>query len=407
MRQPHPFAELLPPMTAAEEADLQTSLRDNGYIGAPIMLHRDGRILDGRHRDRTCDRLGIVPPTETFRGEDHEALLYVIAMNVQRRHLDETQRAMVAARLPGFAHGGVRRSDQAADLPLVPQAMKARTFNVSERTIRDAVAVRAHAIPSIVQACELGRMAVSQAARAARLPEARQQQVAAEIMSGRTISTAVLSATRAQRAVEIEHRAADYPLALLGRRFSVLYCDPPWQFEAWSDGGMLKAAEMHYVTMSTAAICDMPVADIAAEHAVLFMWFLPSMLLDALRVIDAWRFKYITFGVWPKPVMSCGHWLRNQHEPFICATRGDMPPPSDLHASVFEGPASGEHSGKPDVVRDWIAGAYPESERIELFARSLHRGWHAWGNEVPGGYVTPEQAEAAELVALDIQPVRA
>jgi N6-adenosine-specific RNA methylase IME4 len=401
MRQPHPFAELLPPMTAAEEADLHMSLRDNGYIGAPIMLHRDGRILDGRHRDRTCDRLGIVPPTETFSGEDHEALLYVIAMNVQRRHLDETQRAMVAARLPGFAHGGDRRSDQAADLPLVPQAMKARTFNVSERTIRDAVVVRTHAIPSLVEACELGCMPVSQAARAARLPEARQQQVAAEIMSGRTISTAVLSATRAERAVDIERRATAYPLALLGRRFSVLYCDPPWQFSAWSDGGMLKAGEMHYPTMTVEQLCALPVGDIAADDAVLFLWALPAMFPDAERVIAAWGFTYITFAVWVKPNIACGHWFRGQHEPIICATRGDMPPPPDLHSSVFYGEPEGGHSSKPAVVRDYIASAYPDSARIELFARSLHCGWHAWGNEVPGGYMTPERVEAADLVALD------
>jgi hypothetical protein len=53
MRQPHPFAELLPPMTAAEYDDLCASIRDSGFIGPPIMLHRDGRTLDGRHREQS------------------------------------------------------------------------------------------------------------------------------------------------------------------------------------------------------------------------------------------------------------------------------------------------------------------------------------------------------------------
>jgi N6-adenosine-specific RNA methylase IME4 len=140
---------------------------------------------------------------------------------------------------------------------------------------------------------------------------------------------------------------------------------------------------MHYPTMSVADLCALPVADIAARSAVLFMWFVPAMLPEAPRVVDAWGFTYKTFAVWPKDRQACGHWFRGKFEPFLVATRGDMPPPPDLHESVFEGPpATPEHSSKPDSVRDYIASAYPSAGKIELFARRpATSDWAVWGHE--------------------------
>jgi N6-adenosine-specific RNA methylase IME4 len=190
---------------------------------------------------------------------------------------------------------------------------------------------------------------------------------------------------RSERAVVIEQQSLACPLSALGRRFPVLYADPPWAFDLWSEGEMLKAAEMHYPTMPADEIAALPVADIAARDAVLFMWAVPAMLPEALAVVAAWGFTFKTFAVWVKPHIACGHWFRGQHEPLIVATRGAMPPPpaSVLHSSVFHGDAPGGHSSKPDCVRDWIASAYPDVGRIELFARTAAPGWVAWGNQVP------------------------
>jgi hypothetical protein len=223
MREAHPFAALVPSMSEAEYAELLASIHSNGYLGSSVTLHRDGRTLDGRHRERACGELGIDAPTTTFNGTDREAIDFVIAMNLNRRHLNETQRAMVAAKLPGLMHGGDRRSDQAATLPVVTQATKARAFNVSERSVRDAAVVRERAIPEIVQACEQGGLPVSQAALVARLPDARQRQVAADLGDGRSTSTIVLGATRAERAAVIERQSLARPLSLLARTFPALW----------------------------------------------------------------------------------------------------------------------------------------------------------------------------------------
>jgi hypothetical protein len=104
MPEPHPLADLLPAMSEAEYAELRDSIRENG-LRQPITLHHDGRLLDGRHRARICAELGIEPDTETFEGTDSEALAYVLDLNLTRRHLSESQRAMIAARLATLGRG--------------------------------------------------------------------------------------------------------------------------------------------------------------------------------------------------------------------------------------------------------------------------------------------------------------
>jgi N6-adenosine-specific RNA methylase IME4 len=380
---PHPLAELFPPLSPDEYAALRDSIRANGQR-LPVTLHRDGRILEGRHRARVCAELGRSVVTETFTGTDAEALAFVLDLNLKRRHLSESQRAMIAAKLPGHPHGGDRRSDQAANLPVVPQAGKARLFNVSERSVRDAVAVHARAIPPIVVAVEQGHMPVSLAVRAANLSEAGQQRVASEMHNGRSLATLVLSTQRRERMAAIERDAQHVPLSALGRTFPVLYADPPWHFDAYSEGGLEKAAAMQYPTMLVADICALEVSKIAARDAVLFIWAVPAIFPDALEVVSAWGFTYKTFAVRVKRNIACGLWFRGQHDPLIVATRGNMPPPPELHSSVFFDDApTGPHSAKPDAVRDWIAEAYPGAGRIELFARTASPGWVAWGNQAP------------------------
>lgn len=75
-------------------------------------------------------------------------------------------------------------------------------------------------------------------------------------------------------------------------RYSVIYADPPWSYTQGGHG----AATKHYPTMSAAAIKELPVAQLAAKDAVLFMWATFPNLPQALETIEAWGFKYKTLG---------------------------------------------------------------------------------------------------------------
>src|SRR5690606_26920544 len=97
----------------------------------------------------------------------------------KRRHLTESQRAMVAARLAKMPHGGDRRSDQAENLPLVSQEKAAQQLNVSDRSIRTAKHVQEHGAPELIAAVEAGAASVSAAAEVSTLPKPEQVEIVA------------------------------------------------------------------------------------------------------------------------------------------------------------------------------------------------------------------------------------
>jgi N6-adenosine-specific RNA methylase IME4 len=106
------------------------------------------------------------------------------------------------------------------------------------------------------------------------------------------------------------------------------------------------------------------------------------MLLDALSVMQAWGFDYVSNFVWVKDRVGTGFWLRNQHEHLLIGKRGDIPAPqrSSAPPSIISAPHR-EHSRKPDEAYLLIERMYPELPKIELFARGCREGWSAWGNE--------------------------
>ena len=159
----HSIADIFPLMSDAELAELAADIEANG-LREPIWLHHDGSILDGRNRYLACQEAGEEPAFRTYDGDDDGILAFVLSLNLHRWHLSEGQRAMVGARIANIRHGGDRRSDQAAHLPLVSQAEAAAAVGVGERSVRHAKKVLDHGTPELVAAVDSGEMAVSRAA---------------------------------------------------------------------------------------------------------------------------------------------------------------------------------------------------------------------------------------------------
>jgi N6-adenosine-specific RNA methylase IME4 len=186
--------------------------------------------------------------------------------------------------------------------------------------------------------------------------------------------------------------------------YRVLLADPPWRYRNGGRG----AARNHYADMTTEAICALPVPDIVADDAVLYLWSTNPMLPDALRVLTAWGFRFKTKFTWlktlgapavdlfgevrVKPAMGGGFWVRGCSEDVLIATRGKpTPPPPAARLLGLLAPANVQHSRKPDSIYELCerhSGPY-----LELFARRRRPGWDAWGNEVEGSisltYRTP------------------
>lgn len=90
----HEAANIFPLMTGAEYETFKADIAEHG-LREPIWLHPDGSIIDGRNRYRACTELGIEPDFEIWNGRGSLAA-FVVSLNLHRRHLTESQRAMGA-----------------------------------------------------------------------------------------------------------------------------------------------------------------------------------------------------------------------------------------------------------------------------------------------------------------------
>jgi N6-adenosine-specific RNA methylase IME4 len=187
-------------------------------------------------------------------------------------------------------------------------------------------------------------------------------------------------ARRAEREAELAGKIQALPQA----KFAVIYADPEWRFEVWSEKGQDRAAANHYPTSPIEVIVARDVPSIAADDCALFLWATAPMLPDALAVMDGWGFTYKTHLVWDKELIGTGHWLRSQHELLLIGTRGAFPAPAPgTQLPSLLRSRRREHSRKPDETLDWIDRVYPNLPKIELNRRGPPRaGWDAWGNEV-------------------------
>lgn len=166
----HELANLFPLLEGDAFWALVEDIRANGVREPVVML--DGLILDGRNRYHAAREAGVSYPVVDYVGDD--PLGYVLSLNLKRRHLSESQRAMVAAKLAKLPHGH-RQTGQLAAVPTQEQA--AQMLSVGERSVRRAVEVEASGAPALVAAVEAGEVAVSAAAAVAKLPEPMQAEI--------------------------------------------------------------------------------------------------------------------------------------------------------------------------------------------------------------------------------------
>ena len=175
--------------------------------------------------------------------------------------------------------------------------------------------------------------------------------------------------------------------------FAVGYCDVPWQQEAWSDDtGQDKG--LPYPSMPVDELMALCAGDRSpfTQDAILYFWTTTNRLDDALRIIKAWGFSYVSMITWDKVNIGMGRWVRDRTEHLIICKRGNFPgidlytaKPESLYSEVKT-----EHSRKPVWFAEEIERLFPDMRKLELFQRkeSLQPGdirlngkWEFWGNQ--------------------------
>ena len=82
----------------------------------------------------------------------------------------------------------------------------------------------------------------------------------------------------------------------MGKKYKVIYADPPWQYKVYSKKGEGRSAENHYHTMNIEDIRSLPVGEIADDDCILFLWVTFPCLLEGISVMESWGFTYKTCG---------------------------------------------------------------------------------------------------------------
>ena len=180
---PHPLSGIFPMMSGDEFVSLKTDIRANGLLD-PIWL-LDGQILDGRNRFKACQEVGVKPVFRDYEGDNPTA--FIISLNLKRRHLSESQRAMVAAKLANVTKADAGRmgaevshglASANLQLPKTTSSEAASLLNVSPRSVATAKKVEELGTPELVSAVEKGNIAVSTASVLTETPPETQRYAA-------------------------------------------------------------------------------------------------------------------------------------------------------------------------------------------------------------------------------------
>jgi N6-adenosine-specific RNA methylase IME4 len=180
-----------------------------------------------------------------------------------------------------------------------------------------------------------------------------------------------------------------------GQRFPTILADPPWRFTNRTG----KMAPEHrrlsrYETMTTEEIASLPVSQVAAAVAHLYLWVPNALLPWGLQVMDAWGFDYKSNLVWHKlrkdggsDGRRVGFYFRNVTEILLFGVRGKNArtlAPGRRQVN-YMGSQKREHSKKPDEQYTIIESCSP-GPYLEVFARGARLGWTGWGDQANKPY---------------------
>lgn len=340
----HDAAEVFPMMTGREFEELKADILANGVREPAWVL--DGKILDGRNRAKACEELGVDLPCQVYGGDDPFG--FVISLNLHRRHLNESQRGMVAARLATMPRGA--RTDL-APIGALSQAQAAEKLSVGERTVERAKSVQQSGDEQLIAAVDAGDLSVNAA-----VTELRRRE----------------NAEKREQIAQLDPGSPD-------KLYNVVVIDPPWPMQKIEREVRPNQTGLDYPTMEIEEIAAIDIP--AADDCHLWLWTTQKFLPDALSILDEWEFRYVCAFVWHKPGGPQPMNLPQYNCEFVLYARRGAPEFVDTKAffTCFNAPR-GAHSEKPEefyeVVRRVTDGA-----RIDMFNRREIDGFDTWGQE--------------------------
>jgi len=349
-----------------------TVIKDNGMY----------KLLAGLHRLEAAKRSGWqLIKASLFEGDDIAAELAEIDENLMRNDLTVLEQGEHLARrqeLIGRNVGRYEVPNGRTVLPLKTTLEIAKEAGITEASAQKRMQVARNIVPEvkdIIRNTEIAN-STTQLLELARLAPEEQVEVAKKVADGAFSIAESLKKIAKDKREEMHSEKRNR--ALPEGKFSVIYADPPWQYD---NSGFNESADNQYPTMPVEDICELPISKLADKTTVLFLWATNPLLPEALRVLNSWGFEYKTNIAWIKDMgRGKGWYLKSKHELLLIGVKPESPHPAERPDSCFEADRGTVHSRKPERAYEIIESMYP-GNKIELFSRNHREGWEAWGNE--------------------------
>lgn len=162
----HPYAEIFPMIDDGDFDRLADDIKQHG-LREKIWTY-EGQILDGRNRYLACLAAKVEPLFREYDGDD--ALGFVLSLNVHRRHLTDSQRAMAAAEVAKLSVGRPKIGSREP----ITQTRAAEVMHVGRESVKRAKKVLESGSKELQDAVKKGEVAVKKAAAVVQLPKSDQ-----------------------------------------------------------------------------------------------------------------------------------------------------------------------------------------------------------------------------------------
>lgn len=186
--------------------------------------------------------------------------------------------------------------------------------------------------------------------------------------------------------------------------FATIVADPPWPYANAGDGSafqrrelvdgsrrMRSVTEWTYEPMPMEQILSLPVGEVAADNAHLYLWVTNAFMDEGHDVVRAWGFEPKSIVTWvkmqhgypPQVSMKMGFYFRGATEHAIFGVRGSLRPPAGVALpTAFLWERLPQHSSKPHEFYREVAEVMSPGPRLEMFARGPRHGWTVWGDQI-------------------------
>ena len=379
----HPLAETFPSLDTDDFSLLAVDILTRG-IQVPLVFIKDTDILvDGVHRLKAWSKMGLEDPYPVHEIEESEVYDHVISVNLRRRHMNESQRAIVAAKLSELSPVGRPATD--SDAITIDEA--ADRLKVSSRLVQQARKVNRDAIPEVQQAVADGQLTVSDAETAIKQLTDEEQAKAIEEYRRPTddlpsIGKDTLMAAH-RRVIRAEQAVMETP-PLPDDIFRVVVIDPPWPVaqNAPMEGAL---GGIPYVTMDLGEIVEFDVPGVLADDAWVFLWTTHKFLPAAIQITELWDLTYITTMVWDKQNGPQLQGTMRYTGEFIVVAKKGAPKFADTKnfRAVNQWPRR-EHSEKPQEFYELIDRVCDvrKGDALDIFNRRvINDKWTGYGFE--------------------------